>query len=147
MANQFSRARADRIKTIAIITIISSGFLTVQPVPSTNTTLLQVPQPYYNMTNFGTLQASGGPSLISPDANIYKLAYHTGASGQPVSLGSTFPTETYHLSFEGPAVKCMSADESWWSMSLPNMALLWELPAAIPLISFLGQLATGSPKS
>jgi hypothetical protein len=97
---------------MAIITVISPGFLTVQPLPTTNTTQLQVSQPYFNMTNFGTLQTSGGQNLISGDARIYKLAYHAGASGQPVSLASTFQNETYHLDFEGPAVKCASANDS-----------------------------------
>jgi len=97
---------------MAIITVISPGFLTVQPLPSTDITELQVPQPYFNMTNFGTRQSSGGQSLVSGDSRIYKLAYHAGASSQPVPLESTFANETYHLDFEGPAVKCMSANDS-----------------------------------
>jgi hypothetical protein len=97
---------------MAIITVISPGFLTVQPMPSRNATDLQVPQPDFNMTNFGTRQSSGGQSLVSGDSRIYKLAYHAGSSAQPVPLESTFANETYHLDFEGPAVKCMSANDS-----------------------------------
>jgi len=49
---------------------------------------------------------------VSGDSRIYKLAYHAGSSAQPVPLKSTFANETYHLDFEGPAVKCMSANDS-----------------------------------
>jgi hypothetical protein len=103
---------SDSVRNMAIITVISPGFLTVQPMPSRNMTDLLVPQPYFNMTNFGTRQSSGGQSLVSGDSRIYKLAYHAGASSQPVPLDSTFANETYHLDFEGPAVKCMSANDS-----------------------------------
>jgi len=64
------------------------------------------------MTNFGTRQSSGGQYLVSGDSRIYRLAYHAGASNQPVPLESTFANETYHLDFEGPAVKCMPANDS-----------------------------------
>jgi hypothetical protein len=97
---------------MAIITVISPGFFTVQTLPATNMTQLQVPQPYFHTANFGALQGGVASDLLSGDARIYKLAYHAGASGQPVLLASTFQNETYHLDFEGPAVKCTSASDS-----------------------------------
>lgn len=103
---------SDCIRNMAIVTVVAPGFLTVQPLPSTNTTDLQVPQPYFNMINFGTRQSSGNQFLVSGDAKIYKLAYLTSISGQPMPLKSIYPNQTYHLDFEGPAVKCMSANDS-----------------------------------
>jgi hypothetical protein len=97
---------------MAIITVVSPGFLTVQPALTTNTTLLQVPQPHFNMTNFGTLQFSGGQSAISGNTRILKLAYRIALVEQPAPLNSTFRNETYHLDFHGPAIKCASANDS-----------------------------------
>ena len=53
---------------------------------------------------------------------IYKLAYNTAASGQPVALSSEFQNETYSLTFDGPAVKCASAAESL----IRNMSLYYD---------------------
>jgi hypothetical protein len=108
----FGDTRFNGIRTLAVITVVAPGFLTVQPMASTNTTSLQIPQPHFNMTNFGERQTSGGLHLVSGDPRIYRLAYYAGASGQPVPLKSTFPNETYHLFFQGPAIKCTSANDS-----------------------------------
>jgi hypothetical protein len=88
---------------MAIITVISPGFFTVQTLPATNMTQLQVPQPYFHTANFGALQGGVASDLLSGDARIYKLAYHAGASGQPVLLASTFQNETYHTSRAPPS--------------------------------------------
>jgi hypothetical protein len=58
---------------------------------------------------------------LNRDSRFKHYAYHAGASGQPVPLQSTFANETYCLDFEGPAVKCMSADDSMiYNMTIPH---------------------------
>lgn len=97
---------------MTIITIVAPGFLTVQPMPATHTTHIQVPQPKYNMTNFGTVERDGERTHVFGYPRIYELAYRTSISGQPMPLESTYKNQTYHLDFEGPAVTCTSADDS-----------------------------------
>ncbi|KAM0690751.1 hypothetical protein Q7P36_009520 [Cladosporium allicinum] len=90
--------------------VVAPGFLTVQPMPTTNTTFFGVPQLDFNTSNFVT--NTRNDYLRSGDSKIYKLAIRTSVTRQPMLLESTFANETYHLDFAGPAVKWMSANES-----------------------------------
>lgn len=58
------------------------------------------------------MQAGGGGLAVSGDNRLYKLAYNTASSAQPVSLSSKYQNETYHLQFVGPTVRCGPANES-----------------------------------
>lgn len=111
------RADIKKNRAIPLAAVVAPGSLTVQPLPLRNTTNLQVPQPIYNQTNFANLQTAGNGQagngkLTSGDARIYRMAYHAAASGEPVPLASTFQNQSYHLQFDGPAVKCMPANDS-----------------------------------
>jgi hypothetical protein len=81
-------------------------------VHTVNTTSLQVPQPVFNATNYGQVQGGGGGSLLSPDPRMLKLAFNTASAGKSVALTSSYPNETYHLDFVGPAVRCGPANDS-----------------------------------
>jgi hypothetical protein len=106
------RPFADFTRTIPFAAVVSPGSLSVVPVRTMTTTILQVPQPLYNGTNYGYIQAGGGGYAISTEKTLYKLAYATASSAQPVSLSSTYENQTYHLQFNGPAVKCGIANDS-----------------------------------
>lgn len=89
--------------------ILAPGSLTVVPVHTVRMIALQVPQPYFNFTNLGHIDIHRS---IVTEPRIQRLAYQVASSGQPVSLHSTFANETYHIDFDGPAVRCTSANES-----------------------------------
>jgi hypothetical protein len=78
----------------------------------TNTTFVQVPQPHYNATNYANTATGGGDIDISVNPRLYRLALNTASAARPVPLASTFPNETYHIRFDGPAVRCQPANNS-----------------------------------
>jgi hypothetical protein len=90
--------------------IVTPGALSVEPLRLMNTTKLQVPQPLYNFTNYGS--ASGYTNLLSESASLTKLLAYTASSQNPVQLDSAFQNQTYNLIFNGPALKCQSASEA-----------------------------------
>ena len=99
-------------RAIPFAAVITPGSLSVQPVHSVNTTSLQVPQPLYNATNYGYMQAGGGGYALTTDPRLYRLAFNTASAAQPIQLRSAFPNETYHVQFDGPAVRCIPANDS-----------------------------------
>lgn len=89
--------------------VIAPGSLTVAPVHTVQTVALQVPQPAFSdLANFGYIDIH--QTLVTAP-RMYRLAYQVASSGQPVPLASTFANETYHIFFDGPAIKCASASE------------------------------------
>jgi hypothetical protein len=58
------------------------------------------------------MQAGGGGDALTADSRLYKLAFNTASGARPVALSSTFPNQTYHIQFSGPAVRCSGANDS-----------------------------------
>jgi hypothetical protein len=92
--------------------IIAPGSLTVSPQSANETLSLQVRQPDFNYTNFGTF-TGGGSQLLLGYPRIYSLAYRTASTGVTISLDSPGHNQnaSYHLDFDGPAIKCASAND------------------------------------
>ena len=101
---------ADTNRTIPFAAVVTPGALTVEPARNISTVHSYVPQPAYNATYFGNITYED--NIVTAGALLYKLAYNTAAAGQPVALSSEFQNETYSLTFDGPAVKCVSASQS-----------------------------------
>lgn len=120
-------------RTIPLAAIVTPGSLSVRPRLLSNTTSLYVPEPlytryhsyyYYAVDGYGERASHNGDGYVSPDGVdsdpvfitssnlIHKLAFGAAASSQPVSLPSANQNQTYHLDFDGPAVKCSPANES-----------------------------------
>ncbi|PVH94144.1 hypothetical protein DM02DRAFT_693815 [Periconia macrospinosa] len=97
---------------IPFAAVVTPGSLSVLPMRTTTPMMLQVPQPLYDLTNYGYVSA-GGSYVVTIDERVLKLAYATASTAQPVSLQPTHPNETYHLQFNGPAVKCGPANDSF----------------------------------
>jgi hypothetical protein len=101
----------DIARIIPLAAVVTPGSLSVLPVRTTTAMMLQVPQPLYDLTNYGYV-SGGGSYIVTIDDRVLKLAYATASTAQPVALLSTYQNETYHLQFNGPAVKCGPANES-----------------------------------
>jgi hypothetical protein len=74
---------------------------------SFNTTMLdpKVPQLQFdNATNYGNTVIGEDNVAVRPLMN--KLAFHAASAAQPVPISSSYPNESYHLDFYGPAIKC-----------------------------------------
>lgn len=89
----------------------------------------QVPQPLYNYTNYATLDP-GADASYTIDQRLYNLAFGTASSGQPVMLESRYPNETYHLQFDGPALRCGSANDSLVSKLTGRFGVIMNSPQA-----------------
>jgi hypothetical protein len=73
---------------------------------------LPVRQLDFNYTNFGTFVGGGSYTLLSYP-RIYNLAFRTASTGETIELDSPghYQNASYHLDFNGPAVKRASAGE------------------------------------
>lgn len=82
---------------------------------STNETVsLPVRQLDFNYTNFGTFVGGGYTEQLG-DPRIYNLAFRTASTGKTIELDSPghYQNVSYHLDFNGPAVKCTSASKEF----------------------------------
>jgi hypothetical protein len=71
---------------------------------------LQVPQPSFNLTNYGKMD--GYDYAMNEDPRLTRLLAYTAASGAPVHLQSSYQNQTYKLVFNGPALKCGPASDA-----------------------------------
>jgi hypothetical protein len=74
---------------------------------SFNTTMLdlKVPQLQFdNETNYGN--SIVGQKIVAVRPLMNKLAFHTAIAAQTIPIASSYPNESYHLDFYGPAIKC-----------------------------------------
>lgn len=132
---------ADLTRALPFAAVVTPGSLSVVPVRTTTNLMLQVPQPIYNETNYGSMGAGGG-YFLSTEKTLYRLAYATTVSGQPVPLSSAYENETYHLQFNGPAVRCGMANDS----VVERLSLLFGEPIAGDTVPFASWVA-GDEKS
>lgn len=98
------------LRTLPLGAIVTPAALSVEPVQLILSTPLQVPQALYDFTNYGTADMHG--DTLSESARLTKLLAYTASSRSPVPLVSVFQNQTYHLAFNGPALKCGSANDS-----------------------------------
>lgn len=100
------------LRIIPFAAVVTPGSLSVLPVPTTTPKMLQVPQPLYDSTDYGHRTPMGNFALTVND-RILKLAYATASTAQPISFQPSYPNQTYHLQFNGPAVKCDPANDTF----------------------------------
>jgi hypothetical protein len=86
----------------------------VSPQSANETQALRVRQPDFNFTNFGTLTGGGSRELLG-SAKIDSLVYRAVSTGTTISLGPPggYQNSSYHLDFDGPALKCAPANETY----------------------------------
>lgn len=92
--------------------VVTPGALSVEGVQNVTTTPMQVAQPVYNFTNYGMRASGGGTYEISEDARLTRLLTNTASAQTPVQLASSFQNQTYGIHFDGPALRCSSANDS-----------------------------------
>ncbi|KAF2019622.1 hypothetical protein BU24DRAFT_448077 [Aaosphaeria arxii CBS 175.79] len=99
---------------IPLAAIVTPGSLTVSPQSFNETVNTRVRQIDFNYTNFGTFTGDDGAILLG-HPRIYSLAYRTASTGRLLSLASPMDIAniSYHLDFNGPAIKCASANETY----------------------------------
>jgi hypothetical protein len=97
---------------------------------SFNTTMLdlKVPQLQFdNETNYGNTIIGQDNVAVRPLMN--KLAFHAASAAQPVPIASSYPNESYHLDFYGPAIRCSA---------LANISLVRNISISLSLESIGG---------
>ena len=101
-------------RSIPIAAIVAPGSLTVFPQSTNETVSLPVRQLDFNYTNFGTFVGGGYTEQLG-DPRVYNLAFRTASTGETIELDSPghYQNVSYHLDFNGPAVKCTSASEEF----------------------------------
>lgn len=99
---------SDRPRSIPFAAVITPGTLTVAPAKNISVVESYVPQP--NFDNIAAGISITNVLQTNPMAN--SLVYSTATSGKPAAISSTFQKKSYTLSFDGPALKCSSANES-----------------------------------
>lgn len=82
----------------------------VSPVGSLETIDTKVPE--LNFFNESAWSSGPDDNSLPPDERISKLAYSVATSGKPVPMVPPFQNSTYHLGFDGPAMRCKPANSS-----------------------------------
>lgn len=93
-----------------IATVITPGTLEVRSDLGHNITYVKVPQPYYNISNYGYFDSThyGGPQFVP-----LHIATISMLQGQILTSQSQYANQSYSLTFHGPAVKCEPANSTY----------------------------------
>ncbi|KAF2462933.1 uncharacterized protein BDR25DRAFT_320387 [Lindgomyces ingoldianus] len=100
---------------IPLSAVVTPGSLSVIPLRTTAAMSLQVPQPSFNRTYYGYAYGStrSHPRVATMTGErLLRIAYATASSTQLVPLSPIYQNYSYHLQFNGPAVRCGAANES-----------------------------------
>ena len=103
-------AYSDIRRLLPLTAIVAPGSLTVSPVETVELIDTKVPQP--NFSNFSSFGSSNDANALTPDERITRMAFQVATSGRPVPVDPSFLNSTYKIEFDGPAMRCASANDS-----------------------------------
>ena len=74
-----------------------------------NITDVKVPQPYYNISNYGSFEGTG---YEVANYDVLNIATISTLQGQILTSPSQYANQSYGLNFYGPGIKCDRANSS-----------------------------------
>ena len=93
-----------------IATVITPGTLEVRSDLGHNVTYVKVPQPYYNISNYGDF---GSTAFADPNYVPIHIATISMLQSQILTSQSHYANQSYSLTFYGPTIKCEPANSTY----------------------------------
>ena len=93
-----------------IATVITPGTLEVRSDLGHNVTYVKVPQPYYNISNYGDFGSTG---FADPNYVLIRIATISMLQSQILTSQSHYANQSYSQTFHCPTIKCEPANSTY----------------------------------